>query len=178
MDKKMVVGEILLEIKELDRRLKDLEMKLDAYLAQPEDQSMAYPMPAKPTAEPVAVPEPACEKAVRVVGEPEAEKDAAPAQPKPEVKPRTQTASAPRATKDGRYIADLRKAIGLNDRFRFIHGLFGGDASLMGRTVETLDAMASFAEAQSYLDAHFSWNADDETVAYFTDMLHKRFPNG
>ena len=168
MDKKMVVGEILLEIKEIDRRLKQLEARLDEYLAQPDDASMAY---QAPEAEPAPAPQPAPVPQVEVPApEPAPAEEARPAEaPRP---------SAPRVTRDGRYIADLRKAIGLNDRIRFVHGLFGGDASLMSATVETLNAQASFAEAEACLKARFNWDPQDETVVYFMDMLHKRFPNG
>ena len=165
----MVVGEILLEIKEIDRRLKELEARLDDYLAQPDDSSMAYPAAAPAP----SVPQPEAElQPAPATLQPE------PAAPAPPPASAPKPAPAPRATKDGRYIADLRKAIGLNDRFRFVHGLFGGDAALMGKTVDAVNSLASFAEAKAYLDARFAWDPDDETVAYFTDMLHKRFPNG
>ena len=172
MDKKMVVGEILLEIKEIDRRLKQLEARLDDYLAQPDDASMAYQAPE-------AEPAPASQPAPQPVPTPQAETPAPDPVAEEEVRPTAAPRpSAPRVTRDGRYIADLRKAIGLNDRIRFVHGLFGGDASLMSATVETLNAQASFAEAEACLKARFNWDPQDETVVYFMDMLHKRFPNG
>ena len=161
----------MLEIKEIDRRLKELEARLDDYLAQPDDASMAY-SPPQASEVSVPVPQPASAapgaevpSSAPVEGK-EAEQEAA---PRP---------SAPRVTRDGRYIADLHRAIGLNDRIRFVHGLFGGDASLMSATVDAVNALASFAEAEAWLKTRFNWDPREETVVYFMDMLHKRFPNG
>ena len=92
------------------------------------------------------------------------------------------TESAPVAAKakavechDLRRIQDLRKAIGLNDRFRFKHDLFSENDALMWETIDALNAMETLSQANAYLKEHFSWNAEDETVVYFYEMLGRKF---
>lgn len=78
-------------------------------------------------------------------------------------------------TKDARIITDLRKAIGLNDRFRLKHDLFNNNESLLFETIDALNAMSTFAEADAYLKRRFSWSADDATVVYFYEILQRKF---
>lgn len=78
-------------------------------------------------------------------------------------------------TKDARIITDLRKAIGLNDRFRLKHDLFNNNESLLFETIDALNALSTFAEADAYLKRRFSWNADDATVVYFYEILQRKF---
>ncbi|MCQ2369887.1 MAG: hypothetical protein MJ007_05360 [Paludibacteraceae bacterium] len=90
----------------------------------------------------------------------------------------TSKASNPQITEtphiDGRLIADLHKAIGLNDRIRFQRELFNGDAGLMNATVDFLNAVSSYSEALKYLNENFSWKDDDETVVYFKEILKRK----
>lgn len=75
---------------------------------------------------------------------------------------------------DGRLIADLHKAIGLNDRIRFQKELFHGDAGLMNTTIDFLNAISSYTEAIKYLDENFDWKDDNETVIYFKEILKRK----
>lgn len=77
--------------------------------------------------------------------------------------------------KDARLITDLRKAIGLNDRFRLKHDLFDNNEALLFNTIDALNSMETFAQADAYLKSNFNWNADDATVVYFYDMLQRKF---
>ncbi len=75
---------------------------------------------------------------------------------------------------DGRLIADLHKAIGLNDRIRFQHELFSGDAGLMNATIDFLNAISSYSEALKYLNENFDWKDDNDTVIYFKEILKRK----
>lgn len=75
---------------------------------------------------------------------------------------------------DGRLIADLRKAIGLNDSIRFCRELFGGDKALMDTTVSYLNDASSYMEALEYLAENFNWDDENETVKYFKDILSRK----
>ena len=152
MNKELVAGEILLELKGLRERLTVLEQRLSEFVAletaaMDELQKEAEQTPT-PTPSPAPTPAPA------------------PAKPEPR-----------KAPVDGRLISDLRRAIGLNDRFRFRNDLFRGDDQLMNETVEALDQMGTFAEAMAYVNERFDWSEDDETVRYLMDMLHRRYPD-
>lgn len=78
-------------------------------------------------------------------------------------------------SRDGRLVSDLRKAIGLNDRFRFRHYLFAGSDELMMQTIDELNAMGGYAEALEYVRKRFGWDEEDAEVQYFLDLLQRRF---
>jgi hypothetical protein len=87
----------------------------------------------------------------------------------------TKNPDSPTPSRDARIIADLKKAIGLNDRFRFRNDLFNKDEKLMQETIEALNGLASMSDAKAYLSAHFSWKEDDATVVYFYEILERKF---
>ncbi|MBP5318893.1 MAG: hypothetical protein J6Y77_05780 [Paludibacteraceae bacterium] len=169
MNKEMVAGEILLELKGLRERLTVLEQRLSEFLdddapVQPRPVVAETPQP-KPVVAEVAQPEPV----VTETPQPGPEKP----QPKPEA-PKPADRKAPT---DGRLISNLHRAIGLNDRFRFRKDLFGGDDQLMNETIGAIDAMGSLADVLAYIGQRFDWDEEDETVRYLMDMLRRRFPD-
>jgi hypothetical protein len=78
-------------------------------------------------------------------------------------------------SRDARIITDLKKAIGLNDRFRFRNDLFNKDEKLMLDTIEALNGLATMSEAKAYLSARFTWKEDDASVVYFYEILERKF---
>lgn len=78
-------------------------------------------------------------------------------------------------SRDARIITDLKKAIGLNDRFRFRNDLFNKDEKLMLDTIEALNGLANMSDAKAYLSARFTWNEDDASVVYFYEILERKF---
>ena len=76
---------------------------------------------------------------------------------------------------ESRFIQNLRKAINLNDRYRYQRDLFGGNAELMNSVIERLDAMSSLEEAMVYVRGEFTWNTESETVTDFYLLLESRF---
>ena len=76
---------------------------------------------------------------------------------------------------DARIVTNLKKAIGINDRFRFKRDLFLGDEDKMMETIADLDKCGSLEEAKSYVKDNFVWKDDNETVIYLFDILRKRF---
>ncbi len=79
------------------------------------------------------------------------------------------------SSRDARIISDLRKAIGLNDRFRFKHDLFDNNDALLWETIDALNALDSMNEARSYIQARFSWSDDNATAVYFYEILERKF---
>lgn len=77
--------------------------------------------------------------------------------------------------KDARLISDLRKAIGLNDRFRLKNDLFSNNEALLWETIDALNALDSMSEARGYLQARFSWSDDNATAVYFYEILERKF---
>jgi len=74
-----------------------------------------------------------------------------------------------------RLVTDLRKALSINDRFRFQRDLFSGDVHVMDETLRRLNECASFEEAIAFLDDHFRWEWEDKSVSDFKEILEKRF---
>lgn len=76
-------------------------------------------------------------------------------------------------------IKDLRKAIGINDRFLFINDLFRGDESMYERSIRTINGLGNFAEAEYWINRELKvklgWNPDDPTVLHFDQLIKRRF---
>lgn len=72
-------------------------------------------------------------------------------------------------------LLDLRRGISLNDRFLFQRELFNNNRDEMNSVMDRLNALASFAEAESYLRSERSWNFEDQTVKDFLLIIKKGF---
>lgn len=76
-------------------------------------------------------------------------------------------------------VKDLRKAIGINDRFLFINDLFRGDESMYERSIKTINSFNIFPEAEYWINRELKvklgWNADDPAVLHFDQLIKRRF---
>lgn len=76
-------------------------------------------------------------------------------------------------------IRDLRKAIGVNDRFVFINELFRGDEAMYERSIKTINSFHIFAEAEYWitreLKVKLGWIEPDKTVSHFYELVKRRF---
>lgn len=76
-------------------------------------------------------------------------------------------------------VKDLRKAIGINDRYRFINELFRGDEAMYERSIKTINGFGELAEAESWiqreLKVKIGWNEKNETVKDFDQVVKRRF---
>jgi hypothetical protein len=76
-------------------------------------------------------------------------------------------------------INDLSKAISLSHKFWFVAELFNGDRITYDKTIERLNALASHAEAQGYLQAEvldkLKKPADPEALATFQELVKRRY---
>jgi len=70
---------------------------------------------------------------------------------------------------------DIRKGIGLNDGFRYLRELFGGDSEKMNKVLNSLNNLDSFESAVSYLQSTLNWNSEDPVVVDFMNVLEKHF---
>lgn len=79
----------------------------------------------------------------------------------------------------GSPIKDLRKAIGINDRFRFINELFRGDEVMYERSIKTINNFNIYPEAEYWisreLKVKLGWDIDSEVVAVFDQLVKRRF---
>lgn len=76
-------------------------------------------------------------------------------------------------------IKDLRKAIGINDRFLFIDDLFRGDEVMYERSIKTINSFNIYAEAEYWisreLKTKLGWNNSNKTVQHFDQLVKRRF---
>lgn len=94
------------------------------------------------------------------------------------IKPGVQTLAdtiAPAPRRYGAPIADLRQAIGINDKFLMIRDLFGGDGALFDATVEALNAQQSLDDCMIYIAENFAWNPESESAALIMELLERKF---
>jgi hypothetical protein len=76
-------------------------------------------------------------------------------------------------------VKDLRKAVGINDRFLFINELFRGDENMYERCIKTINSFNIFPEAEYWitreLKVKLGWNTDSPTVLHFDQLVKRRF---
>ncbi len=76
-------------------------------------------------------------------------------------------------------VLDLRKAIGINDRYRFINELFRGDEDMYERSIKTINGFSSISEAETWiqreLKVKIGWNETNSTVTDFDHVVKRRF---
>jgi hypothetical protein len=76
-------------------------------------------------------------------------------------------------------IKDLRKAIGINDRYVFISELFRGDETMYERSIKTINGFNVYGEAELWikreLKLKLAWLDENETVRLFDQLVKRRF---
>ena len=76
-------------------------------------------------------------------------------------------------------IRDLRKAIGVNDRFVFISELFRGDEAMYERSIKTINGFNIYAEAEYWINRELKtkigWDDSRDIVKHFYKLVKRRF---
>lgn len=76
-------------------------------------------------------------------------------------------------------VRDLKKAIGVNDRFLYINELFRGDEAAYERSIKTINGFSIFAEAEYWIERELKvkngWDPNKEIVAHFFQLVKRRF---
>ena len=76
-------------------------------------------------------------------------------------------------------VKDLRKAVGINDRFLFINDLFRGDESMYERCIKTINSFNIYAEAEFWINRELKtklgWSNDHISVQHFDQLVKRRF---
>lgn len=71
-------------------------------------------------------------------------------------------------------ISDIGAAMGLNEKFSFIQGLFNNDPDKFTETINILNNASNFNEAYSYLSDKFSWDMNDPQVQKLLDLTRRK----
>jgi len=76
-------------------------------------------------------------------------------------------------------IKDLRKGIGINDRFTFVNELFRGDEAMYERSIKTINSFQILSEAEYWINRELKfklgWNDTKEAVQHFYHLVRRRF---
>ena len=76
-------------------------------------------------------------------------------------------------------VRDLKKAVGINDRYLFVNELFRGDESMYERSLKTINAFTIYPEAQYWIERELKvklgWNDQCEAVRLFDQLVRRRF---
>lgn len=72
-------------------------------------------------------------------------------------------------------VTDLRKAVGINDRFLMIRDLFDGDAAAYEAAVETFNGFSDLDECLIHIAEHYTWNANSDGAKLLMELLERKF---
>lgn len=72
---------------------------------------------------------------------------------------------------------DLRHAFSLNDRYRYRRELFGNSDSVMNETLNLVETMHTFDEAEDYFYNDLQWDHESPEVADFMVIIKNHFWN-
>jgi hypothetical protein len=71
-------------------------------------------------------------------------------------------------------ITEIRKAIGINDKFLLIRDLFGGDANLYEDTITHLDEYDDLDECMIFIVENFRWDPDSEGAKLLVSLIERK----
>ncbi|MFT3981618.1 MAG: hypothetical protein QM687_14180 [Ferruginibacter sp.] len=76
-------------------------------------------------------------------------------------------------------IRDLKKAIGINDKFLFVNELFRGDETMYERSIKTINGFSIYPEAEYWikreLKLKLGWDDRADVVKQFDQLVKRRF---
>jgi hypothetical protein len=76
-------------------------------------------------------------------------------------------------------IKDLKRGIGINDRFTFVNELFRGDEAMYERSIKTINGFHILSEAEYWINRELKfklgWNDNKEIVQHFYQLVRRRF---
>ena len=76
-------------------------------------------------------------------------------------------------------VKDLKKAIGINDRYLYIIELFNGNESMYDRSIKTLNSFSILPEAEFWMERELKiklgWQEEKPIVRQFIQLVRRRF---
>ena len=71
-------------------------------------------------------------------------------------------------------ITDLRKAIGLNDKFIMLRDLFAGNEEHYNTTIDMLNSFEDLDDCMIYIVENFTWNPDSEGAKLIVSLIERK----
>ena len=76
-------------------------------------------------------------------------------------------------------VKDLKKAIGINDRYLYINELFNGNEAMFERSLKTLNSFSILPEAEFWIQRELKlkmgWKEENPQVQQFIQLVKRRF---
>lgn len=75
-------------------------------------------------------------------------------------------------------VVDLKRSIGINEKFAFMNELFGGNQQQYTQSIETLNNFSNYEEAQAHLQnlaSDMKWNISSNTYQELDELVKRRF---
>lgn len=72
-------------------------------------------------------------------------------------------------------VTDLRKAIGINDKFLLIRDLFGGDGAAYDEAIEALNGCGDLDDCMIYIAENYAWNPNSDGAKMLMELLERKF---
>ena len=76
-------------------------------------------------------------------------------------------------------IKDLKKAIGINERYMYINELFNGEEVAFDRSIKTINAFGAYGEADLWIRRElihtYGWDDKSAVVKQFYQLVRRRF---
>lgn len=167
----IVESEIKAYVEESAREIESIKDPEDISAAEPEDKETEVKPPADEVEEPVSIDDESLkeqEKAMGLIS-------------KEDIHERQSEGEDHSLAKklESQPISDLKKVIGLNERFYFANELFQGDGQEYARAIEEFNHLSSMDDANRLIEAKYSekyhWHQHIEARDSFCALLKRRY---
>lgn len=74
----------------------------------------------------------------------------------------------------GEPVEELRRAIGVNDRFLMIRDLFAGDAAAYERTIDRLEGFDDLDDCLIHIAEQYAWDPNSDGARLLADLLERK----
>ncbi|MEG1759913.1 MAG: hypothetical protein RRY23_05700 [Alistipes sp.] len=72
-------------------------------------------------------------------------------------------------------VTDLRKEIGINDKFLLIRDLFGGNTAAYDKAVNALNEIGDLDDCMIYIAENYSWNPNSDGAKLMMALIERKF---
>lgn len=75
----------------------------------------------------------------------------------------------------GEHLTDLRKAIGVNDKFLIIRDLFNGNAAAYQVAIDELNKFEDLDDCMIHIAENYDWNPNSDGAKFIMELLERKF---
>lgn len=72
-------------------------------------------------------------------------------------------------------VTDLRRVIGINDKFLMIHDLFGGESQEYEQTIDVLNSFEDLDDCMIFIAENYAWNPNSDGAKLLMELLERKF---